>query len=229
MRIECPTCSAVYDLPERLLSGGSRTLRCAACGNTWTVNPEAAHPEAAHPEPANPEPTTPASVAPEAVSPDPPAEPAVTEAAPPAAPPSPPEAPPPSPPARGPLSNDRNFAALVEAVVGPSRDEVPGPREPVTGTTMVIQEEAADPAEEAEPPYEAEAPPETPLAAIVARASGAPAPSRPSLGLIMAWVATLGGLGALILALALFPQGVVAHWPAAARLYEAVGITVGAS
>ena len=37
------------------------------------------------------------------------------------------------------------------------------------------------------------------------------------------------GRSVVILALALFPQGVVAHWPAAARLYEAVGITVGAS
>ena len=196
MRIECPTCSAVYDLPERLLSGGPRTLRCAACGNTWTVNPGA------------------------------PEEPAAPEAE---APPSPP---PPAQAPQGPLSSDRNFAALMEAVVGTNRDEVPGPREPAATVATTLPEDTAEPADQAdqaEPANEAEEPPEPPPAAVVARPSGAPAPSRPSFGLIMAWVATLGGLGALILAFALYPEGVVAHWPAAARLYEAVGITFGAS
>jgi len=193
MRIECPSCAAIYDLPERLLSGGSRVLRCAACGKTWSVNPSA------------PQDSPPADDAPPAED----ATPVV-------------QAPPPK-------SSDHNFAALMEAVVAANRDDEA--EEPKADTAATLEHEPDPHAAHAElvkaATVEPDATPGIPPAVIVARPSAAP--MRPSFGLIMAWVATLGGLGALILALALFPQGVVAHWPAAARLYEAVGITFGAS
>lgn len=47
MRIVCPTCQAAYEVPEKLLSGTPRKVRCARCGNTWL-------PEAAAPPPAAP-------------------------------------------------------------------------------------------------------------------------------------------------------------------------------
>jgi predicted Zn finger-like uncharacterized protein len=34
MRIGCPTCSATYDVPDRLLPPG-RVTRCARCGGEW--------------------------------------------------------------------------------------------------------------------------------------------------------------------------------------------------
>lgn len=32
MRIACPSCAAEYDVPDRLLAGPARSLRCARCG-----------------------------------------------------------------------------------------------------------------------------------------------------------------------------------------------------
>jgi predicted Zn finger-like uncharacterized protein len=43
MRIECPRCSAAYDVPERLLTG-RKSLRCARCGTEWTAGLAAAPP-----------------------------------------------------------------------------------------------------------------------------------------------------------------------------------------
>lgn len=40
MRIACPSCSAVYDVPDSLLPGG-RSVRCARCGNEWVPVPAA--------------------------------------------------------------------------------------------------------------------------------------------------------------------------------------------
>jgi predicted Zn finger-like uncharacterized protein len=55
MRIACPACSAVYDVPEQLLSGPRpRALRCARCGHSWTPGPAGAAepaPPAAAPAP----------------------------------------------------------------------------------------------------------------------------------------------------------------------------------
>ena len=36
MRIVCPSCDATYDVPEAMLSGGPRKVRCARCANEWT-------------------------------------------------------------------------------------------------------------------------------------------------------------------------------------------------
>ena len=35
MRIDCPSCHASYDVPDRLLRSG-RTVRCARCGAEWS-------------------------------------------------------------------------------------------------------------------------------------------------------------------------------------------------
>jgi len=36
MRIVCPACDATYDVPDAMLAGGSRLVRCAKCSNEWT-------------------------------------------------------------------------------------------------------------------------------------------------------------------------------------------------
>ena len=41
MRIVCPSCQAAYEVPEKLLSGAARKVRCARCGGAWTPEPEA--------------------------------------------------------------------------------------------------------------------------------------------------------------------------------------------
>jgi predicted Zn finger-like uncharacterized protein len=44
MRITCPNCAASYEVPERLLQGGPRPVRCARCGTTWAPAAPAAPP-----------------------------------------------------------------------------------------------------------------------------------------------------------------------------------------
>ena len=75
MRIACPACAAAYDVPDRLLSGAARMLRCSRCGAEFALpGPEAPPPVAAAPEPVVPEPPAPAPPPPEppaAVAPKP--------------------------------------------------------------------------------------------------------------------------------------------------------------
>jgi predicted Zn finger-like uncharacterized protein len=79
MRAVCPSCEAVYEVPDRLIGTGRR-LRCANCAREWTLLPlAAAERTAAPPEP--PATAAPAKPAP-APTPAPRAEP------PPAAPPA---------------------------------------------------------------------------------------------------------------------------------------------
>lgn len=78
MRIECPSCGAEYNVPDRLLSGPARTLRCSRCQAEFPLprieaapppppppapepEPDAAPPPAPEPTPqgAEPEPATP--------------------------------------------------------------------------------------------------------------------------------------------------------------------------
>jgi predicted Zn finger-like uncharacterized protein len=105
MRIACPSCGAEYEVPDRLLAGPARTLRCSRCGADFAL-PQA--PPAAAPPPAPlPEPPPPAPVAPE-----PPA--AVAPA--PVAPPATPEAPAPAVRERAPVAQaPTDQAALVRA------------------------------------------------------------------------------------------------------------------
>jgi predicted Zn finger-like uncharacterized protein len=67
MRIACPSCDAEYDVPDALLAGGAKRLRCTRCGHGFTgalpesapaPEPLPAEPEAsgtASPEPGQPE------------------------------------------------------------------------------------------------------------------------------------------------------------------------------
>jgi predicted Zn finger-like uncharacterized protein len=41
MRVQCPECTIVYDVPEHLLAG-RKALRCARCGTEWTPGSPAA-------------------------------------------------------------------------------------------------------------------------------------------------------------------------------------------
>ncbi|WP_244457213.1 zinc-ribbon domain-containing protein [Roseomonas fluvialis] len=70
MRIACPSCGAEYNVPDRLLSGAARTLRCSRCGTDFAL-PRAEAAAAPPPPAAAPEP------APESAPPPPTAEPPV--------------------------------------------------------------------------------------------------------------------------------------------------------
>lgn len=39
MRLLCPNCSAVYEVPDAALAGRSRKLQCAQCGTSWRSEP----------------------------------------------------------------------------------------------------------------------------------------------------------------------------------------------
>ena len=53
MRIVCPSCSAAYEVPDRMVSAGKK-VRCARCGENWLPEGAAAPPPPAAPEPAPP-------------------------------------------------------------------------------------------------------------------------------------------------------------------------------
>lgn len=66
MRATCPSCEAVYEIPDRLIGSGRR-LRCANCGHEWALQAPAAEPQATSPEappaePARPQPPSPRMV-----------------------------------------------------------------------------------------------------------------------------------------------------------------------
>jgi predicted Zn finger-like uncharacterized protein len=56
MRIACPSCAALYEVPERLLAERPRPVRCARCGHVWTPEPAVA---AEAPAPETPPPSPP--------------------------------------------------------------------------------------------------------------------------------------------------------------------------
>lgn len=61
MRIACPSCAAEYNVPDRLLAGPARTLRCSRCSAEFPlpqVEPPAP-PAAPEPPPPAAEPETP--------------------------------------------------------------------------------------------------------------------------------------------------------------------------
>ncbi len=39
MRIVCPSCQAAYEVPDKLLAGSPRKVRCARCGGDWVPEP----------------------------------------------------------------------------------------------------------------------------------------------------------------------------------------------
>lgn len=48
MRIVCPTCSASYEVPDQLMTGG-RVVRCVRCSGEWTPVSPAEPPEPERP------------------------------------------------------------------------------------------------------------------------------------------------------------------------------------
>lgn len=54
MRIICPSCQAAYEVPESLIGGAARKVRCARCGNEWVPTAEPATPDAPRKPPAVP-------------------------------------------------------------------------------------------------------------------------------------------------------------------------------
>lgn len=40
MRISCPNCQTLYDVPGTLLGSRPRRLRCSECGHSWLITPE---------------------------------------------------------------------------------------------------------------------------------------------------------------------------------------------
>jgi predicted Zn finger-like uncharacterized protein len=39
MRVVCPSCRATYEVPDTLLGGAKRRLRCNRCGHEWLPEP----------------------------------------------------------------------------------------------------------------------------------------------------------------------------------------------
>jgi predicted Zn finger-like uncharacterized protein len=115
MRIACPNCSAEYEVPDTLLSGGPRLLRCARCSHQFHAAPGgfAAAPGAA-----------PAPVAPLVAPPEPPVAPPPA-AFPPPRPEPPPASDPPEPPA-APPPYDRSALLLSDPPL--FRPPEPAPR-----------------------------------------------------------------------------------------------------
>lgn len=66
MRIVCPSCQAAYEVPDKLLTGSPRKVRCARCGDNWVPEPVPAPTPAAMPSAASPP-----DDLPEATPPDP--------------------------------------------------------------------------------------------------------------------------------------------------------------
>ncbi|MCX7381156.1 MAG: zinc-ribbon domain-containing protein [Alphaproteobacteria bacterium] len=60
MRIVCPSCSAAYEVPDRILAAGKK-VRCARCGENWLPEEAAG---LVPPEPPPPPPLTPVPLAP---------------------------------------------------------------------------------------------------------------------------------------------------------------------
>jgi predicted Zn finger-like uncharacterized protein len=59
MRVQCPNCTIVYDVPEHLLVG-RKTLRCARCGAEWVPGEPSAKPaQTVAPRPVQGPPATP--------------------------------------------------------------------------------------------------------------------------------------------------------------------------
>jgi len=64
MRLSCPSCQTEYEVPDAALTGRTRRLRCAHCGNQWQYSPPQEQPARSIfsdpmplPEPPAPEPT----------------------------------------------------------------------------------------------------------------------------------------------------------------------------
>jgi predicted Zn finger-like uncharacterized protein len=214
MRIACPNCSAEYDLPESLLAGGPRLLRCARCGFQF---------EAALPGPA-----TAAEAAP-----------AVEEEGPPVATPPPgrrlaerlaglspprldeapasPADPVPSPPP----------AAPPPAAAAPALEPASGTPPEASATPSAAPERESPPAPMPEPPPE---PPPEPLPEPMPEPMRRAPPAAPPVeeaeprGPLVAWALSFLLLLAAIWALVSYRADIMAAFPPAIRFYALLGL-----
>jgi predicted Zn finger-like uncharacterized protein len=129
MRIACPSCAAEYEVPDALLAGGPRQLRCTRCGHAFTGALPGAPPTAAPPsEPAaeaGPGAQPPVAIPPAEAGPPP------VEAAPDSAPGSAPDSAPDSAPAEpAPLPPLRDRPKPTRGPTQPSPIEPPPPAAP---------------------------------------------------------------------------------------------------
>jgi predicted Zn finger-like uncharacterized protein len=83
MRIACPSCGAEYDVPDRLLAGPARRLRCSRCATDFALPVAPVAPPSPAPAPAPPPvPEVPAEPPAPAAEPVAPPAPAVPQRAP---------------------------------------------------------------------------------------------------------------------------------------------------
>ncbi len=136
MRIECPSCQTVYEVPDALIGSAPRTMRCAKCAREWTV---------AAPQPI-PEPV-----------------------------------------------------AFVPVVIPPPPEILP----------------FDEPSIDLDPP-----PPVSPPLAATAK----PRSRLEGRGIMLGWILSLLVIVALLVALYLFRDGIVAAWPPSQRLFHGVGL-----
>lgn len=54
MRVVCPACEAIYEVPESRLVGGRQRMRCARCQHEWDFEPPSAEPANVVPQEAKP-------------------------------------------------------------------------------------------------------------------------------------------------------------------------------
>lgn len=214
MRIACPNCAAAYEVPDRLLHGTPRPLRCARCATTWT------------PPRLAPAETVPAAAA---------------VAAPPPFPPSPAPPPPPPPSARDDaVAAEEDLAPppfpppplLATAAATAAEDRI-SPASPLRRLRAARAPQATTTDEPPPPPSVPASVAPPPEDATPGRGGGrAPAlgeggPAVGGTGLAAAWIASFVALALLVAALLLFRAEVMEAWPASARLYAALGLLPG--
>jgi predicted Zn finger-like uncharacterized protein len=194
MRIACPNCSAEYEVPDAMLASGPRVLKCARCGHGF----QAALPAAVPRQPAPPPPRR---------GPEPP--PAARRE------PSPP--PPREPPAPGPPPP----ASRREPSPPPPRE----PRAPEPPPPRPAPRDREPPP----PAYDPDRPPPTrgprrhsPIDEPPPDAEEEAALSPTALAL--AWLASFVALGLAAWAAVHYRAEVMEAFPAATRLYRALGL-----
>lgn len=244
MRIQCPTCSATYDVPDPMLESG-RKVRCGKCGQQWVASTAAPVVARAAPAPIPAIPTRPPQAAPDVtvaapprpVLPDPPAPaapapiPAIPDpaplrvAAPVAHDPGPPPPSPEPPPAAAIEAEQRSASrhplfALVGAEAGSARGAgavtpAAADERPPPSVWDTLTEQPARPVPLAQP-----------LSASATDALAEPPPARPrrsSATVWLGWLISLVIWGFVAWAAFAWRHQLMAAWPPIGRLYAAFG------
>ena len=200
MRIACPSCHAEYEVPDAMLAGGGRQLRCARCGHAFA----AALPRSA---PAAP-PAGPPAPGQSMAEPPIPAPPIPTPPL--AGPGEPLAAPLGKPQAEGPEATEA-LAKDPPAKASLPIDGIPAPTPPKPVSAPVIGPDRPPPTRGPVQHSPIDAPQD--------------APPPPATGrLAAAWLASLALLGAGVAAVLVFHAEIAAAWPPAARFYTVLGL-----